>query len=122
MKREPRWIFVAYCAGLGVIIGGAFLIGGEPVMAGVALAIMIVFGVLMSLTPFGTLKPSSRDEREEKIDTAAAVATLGVLILAIIAGWLWDVTQGGDGTPYVWLAALGGATYLASLAVMNRVH
>ena len=51
MSREPRWMFVVYSVGLGVLLAIAALIGGEPSFAIFALALMTVFGVVASFTP-----------------------------------------------------------------------
>ena len=46
---------------------------------------------------------------------ATAVAGL-VLITAVIVAWLVQVAQGHNGSPYTWLAAVGGLAYLLAVA------
>ena len=39
-----------------------------------------------------------------------------VLITALIVAWLVEVAQGRTGSPYYWLAALGGVAYILAVA------
>jgi len=119
MKREPRWMFVAYSTVLGLLVGTAAWVGGERLFAVLAVAVLVVFGLVASVTPFGTLKASSQDEREQAIGAEAALISYGVLIVAIIVAWLVELARGNSGAPYFWLAAIGGATYGGALFVVN---
>ena len=120
MSREPRWMFVAYSVGLGVLIAIAALIGGEPWFAIFAVVWMAIFGVVLSFTPWGKLRSSSQDERERSIGTEAVAASGGVLIVVILGAWLIDLARGGDGMPYTWLAAVGGVSFPVALGYLNR--
>ena len=119
MKREPRWMFVAYSTVLGLVVGAAAWIGGERLFAALAVVILFAFGLIASVTPFGTLKGSSQDEREKAVGSEAALISYYVLIAAVLIGWLVELAHGDSGAPYVWLAALGGATYAGALLVLN---
>ena len=60
-----------------------------------------------------------RDERFRRIDIhATALAGLAV-ITAVIVAFLVEVARGHNGTPYTWLAALGGVTYLAAIIIFR---
>ena len=119
MSREPRWMFVVYSVGLGALVAIAALIGGQPKFAIFALVLMAVVGLVASATPWGTLRSSSQDERERSIGSEAAIVSYGVLIAVIIGAWLIELARGGDGMPYTWLAAAGGASYSAALGYLN---
>jgi len=112
-------MFVAYSTVLGLIVGAAAWIGGERLFAVLAVAILFVFGLVVSVTPFGTLKASSQDEREKAVGSEAALISYYVLIVVILIGWVVELARGNSGEPYVWLAAIGGATYGGALFVLN---
>jgi hypothetical protein len=40
----------------------------------------------------------------------------------VIVGFMIDVARGGDGSPYIWIGAIGGVVYLAALIVLRRRH
>ena len=42
-----------------------------------------------------------------------------MIIAAIIVGFLVEMAQGHDGSPYTWLGALGGLAYIAAIVVMR---
>ena len=49
----------------------------------------------------------------------ATAATGLVLIVTVIGAWLWDVAQGGDGSPYAQLAAVSGVAYIVAIAILR---
>jgi hypothetical protein len=60
------------------------------------------------------------DERLTDIDLRATAVTGGVVILADLAAFVVQTARGADATPYVWLAALAGVTYVVALFVFLR--
>ena len=62
----------------------------------------------------------ARDERLIALDLRATAISGGVLILLVLGGFVVDIARGGDGSPYAWLAAVAGVTYLVSLFVLSR--
>ena len=49
---------------------------------------------------------------------ASAIAGTAV-ILAIIIGFLVEMARGHNGSPFTWLGAIGGLTYMAAIIVMH---
>lgn len=119
-RREPRWWFVLYSFGLGVVIAVAALAGGQRGLALFAVPWLTAGGIAMSFTPWGSVTARARDEREQGISTEA-VAIMGfVLIVVIILGGLVQLVRGHDAQPWTFLGFVGGATFLLSLAVLSR--
>ena len=119
-KREPKWWFVAYSLGLGVVFAGAALAGGNTPLAVLSLPIFGVFGVVMAFTPWGTLRARSQDEREQTIGKEAALASYFVVLLTVIVGFLIELARGDDGQPWALIGCIGGLSYVAALAVLSR--
>jgi hypothetical protein len=84
---------------------------------------MTAFGALILLggrsDTIRGLRGDGRDERFRKIDVAAtAVAGLAV-ITAIIVAFVVEVARGNDGSPYSWLGAIAGVSYIAAILVFR---
>jgi hypothetical protein len=60
------------------------------------------------------------DERLTGIDLRATAVTGVVLILADLTAFVVQLARGADATPYMWLGALAGGTYLVALFVFLR--
>lgn len=119
-KREPRWWFVAYALGLGVIFAGAALVGGETALAVLAIPVFAIFGGAMAMTPWGTLRSKSQDEREQTIGKDATIVSYYATITVVIAGFLLEVARGEDGQPWSLIGFVGGLSFVVALAVINR--
>ena len=122
--QRTRWFMPAFSLFLGALMLVAFWIGDE-LAAGlgafgvmVAVAALFFFGSRRSETLAGIGGPA-RDERWEKIDLHATAMAGGVLVLTIIGAWLVEVAQGGDGSPYTQLGAVGGLAYILSVAFLR---
>ncbi|HEY2438319.1 MAG TPA: hypothetical protein VGH93_14150, partial [Solirubrobacteraceae bacterium] len=60
-----------------------------------------------------------RDERFRQIDIhATALAGLAVII-AIIVAFVIELAKGHNGSPYSWLGAVGGVTYLIAIIALR---
>ena len=57
-----------------------------------------------------------RDERFARIDLRAIAVSGLVLITVLIAAWLVEIARGHSGSPYYWLAAIGGLSYVLAVA------
>jgi len=115
-----KWFMPLLCLGLGVGVFVASWLGGHRGDGVVSLAVMAGFGLFLLLAArrSETVRglTSGRDERFAQIDLrATAVAGLAV-ITALIVAWLAAVAQGHTGSPYGWLMAIGGLTYIAAVA------
>jgi hypothetical protein len=101
-------VFVASWLG-GQLGSGVFALA---VMTGFGLFLLLVTGrseTIRGLTIKG-------DERFAQIDLKATALAGLALITALIVAWLVQVAQGHSGSPYTWLAAIGGLTYLLAVA------
>jgi presenilin-like A22 family membrane protease len=65
------------------------------------------------------LRGDGRDERFRQIDIhATAIAGLAV-ITAVIVAFVVELARGHSGSPYTWLGAVGGLTYLVAIVVFR---
>jgi hypothetical protein len=118
-----RWFLPAFTLALGLALGGAQWIGGD---AQTGLTSMVFFLAIAALFFWGgrsetirMIRGDGRDERWARIDLAATAITGLVTILVIIGACAWEWAHGRDGNPFVWLGALAGTTYVASLLVLR---
>jgi hypothetical protein len=122
-QRRARLVLPIASVAIGVgylvagLIGGQtwFAIEGLVLMSGIAVVLLLVRG--RSETVAGLM--DRRDERINALDLRATALTGGVLVVAVLVGFVVDIARGGDGQPYVWLGALGGVTYLVALIVLR---
>ena len=125
MRRvfRSRWWMPSFCVALGLAVLAASW-AGDDLRGGIwGLAMMTALGAVFlfggrSETLSGLGGPG-RDERWEAIDMRATAATGLVLIVTVIGAWLWDVAQGGDGSPYAQLAAVSGVAYIVAIAILR---
>ena len=120
---RSRWYMPAFSVFLGLLMLGAFWIGGDVADGLWALGVMVALaaGILVfgrSETVRGLSGPG-RDERWAKIDITATALTGIVLISVIIGAFLVEVALGEDGEPWSLLGALGGVTYIVAVAVLR---
>jgi hypothetical protein len=119
-RTEPRWQFVAYSFGFGLLTAVAAVIGDKPGLAVFAVVLLTATGVALSFTPWGRLRANSLDERERSVN-AAAVAFSGQVVLAVVlAMFLIELARGDDARPWSLLGGLAGASYLGALFVLNN--
>jgi hypothetical protein len=110
---------------LGLVMFGVSINNGEPWLgAGFLIvtwgfAAFLYFGSRISDT-IALISDDIQDERHVHIHQKAALYTLYTLAAVIVAVAVVDIARGGAGSPYTWLAAVGGVTYLALLVVFSR--
>jgi hypothetical protein len=128
MRDKPfwrsRWWMPLFSLALGAAMFGAFAIGGDAGQGALSFGVMAAVAALFwfggrSETLRGLGGPG-RDERWAAIDLRASAIAGFVVITAIIGGWLWEVANGDDGSPYVQLGAVGGIAYIAAVAFLLR--
>jgi hypothetical protein len=117
---RSRWFLPIFCLGIGVIVLVASWLGGQLGAGVYGLVVMAAFGLVLLLLGgrSETIRglTTGRDERFAQIDLRAnAIAGL-VLITAVIVAWLVEVAHGHSGSPYTWLGATGGITYILAVA------
>ena len=120
---KSKWFLPLFATALGILVFAAQWIGGDPGGGLVSLAIMTAVGALFlfggrSETIRG-LRGDGSDERFRQIDLhATAIAGLAV-IAAVIVAFVIELARGHSGSPYSWLGAIGGLTYVASIVVFR---
>lgn len=116
---RSKWFLPVLSVALGFVMLAAMWIGGDPSTGLQSLAIMTVFGALIlfggrSETVRG-LRGDGRDERFRQIDIHATAFAGIVVLSAIIVAFIVEVARGHEGTPYSWLGAIGGLSYLLAV-------
>jgi len=119
-KPEPRWWFVAYSMGLGLVVAIAAAAGGRTAMAVMAIPIMLLAGVAMAASPTGRLRSSSMDPATRARSERASRFSGQVLLVVVLVAWLVELARGEDGRPWFLLAALGGVSYTVALVALER--
>ena len=120
---RSKWFVPLFAVALGIVVFVAQWIGGDPGSGLESLAIMTVFGALLLLggrsETIRGLRGDGRDERFRQIDIhATALAGLAV-ISAIIIAFVIELARGHSGSPYTWLGAVGGLTYLVAIVIFR---
>jgi hypothetical protein len=120
---ETKWFLPLFSVVLGLVIFGAQWIGGDAGSGLVSLGIMSAFGALVlfggrSETIRG-LRGDGRDERFKTIDIHATAISGLAVIVAIIIAFVIELARGHDGSPFTWLGAIAGLTYLAAIVVLR---
>ena len=116
---RSKWFLPLFAVALGLLLFAAQWVGGNPGSGVVSLAIMSAFGALVlfggrSETIRG-LRGDGRDERFRQIDIHATALAGMVVLSAIIVAFIVEVARGNEGTPYSWLGAIGGLSYLLAV-------
>jgi hypothetical protein len=120
---KSKWFAPLFAGGLGAVVFIAQWIGGDPGSGLVSFAILAGAGLVLLLggrsETIRGLRGDGRDERFRQIDVhATALAGLAV-ITAVIVAFLVELARGHSGSPYAWLGAIGGITYLAAIVVFR---
>lgn len=110
---------------LGLVMGGAAVLGGKPWLGLVFLGIMLVVAAVLGIVSrysdtVALLGDDVRDERHVHVHQRSALYTLNILALVIVGGFVLDIARGGDGDPFAFLGAVGGGTYIVFLLVLSR--
>jgi hypothetical protein len=120
---RSKWFVPLLSVALGIVVFVAQWIGGGPGSGLESLAIMTTFGALIL---FGGRSETIRglggdgtDERFRQIDVhATALAGLAV-ITAVIVVFVIELARGHSGSPYAWLGAIGGLTYVVAIVIFR---
>ena len=120
---RSRWWMPLFSIFLGLLMFGAFAIGGDAADGLAPLGIMVALGAMFY---FGTRSETlqgiggpARDERWSMIDLHATALTGIVLITVIIGAFLVEIARGEDGQPWSLLGAVGGLAYAISVLVLR---
>jgi hypothetical protein len=118
-----KWLIPGTCLVFGGVVLLAGWLGGQLASGVIGLAVMVAFGLFIlvagrSETVRG-LRGDGRDERFAQIDMRATAVTGFVLISAVIVAFLVEVARGHSGSPYTWLGALAGLTYVLAVGYLR---
>lgn len=117
---RSRWFLPLVCLGIGVVVLLASWQGGQLGGGLYGLAVMALFGLVLLLVGgrSETIRglTTGRDERFAQIDLRATAIAGLALIVAVIVAWLAEIARGRSGSPYTWLGAIGGFTYILAVA------
>jgi hypothetical protein len=120
---RTKWFLPLFAVALGAVVFVAQWIGGSAQSGLVSFAILAGFGALILLggrsETIRGLRGDGRDERFRQIDICATALAGLAVIIAVIVGFLVEVAQGHSGSPYAWLGAIGGLTYLVAIVVLR---
>lgn len=114
--------------GFLVVVGLVYLVaaavGGRPQLGAEMLALMIICagGLVVAgrnETVRGMTRADSRDERFARIDLRATASTCVVLILVIVAGFVFELAHGRSGAPYWWMGMIAGIVYVVSVVILR---
>lgn len=116
---RSRWFMPLFCLGLGLAVLAASWLGGHPgaglyslaAMAGLGLFFLLAVGneTVRGLT-------TGRDERFAQIDLRATAVAGLTLIITLIVAWLAQIARGRSGSPFDWLCAVAGLSYVLAVA------
>jgi len=120
---RSKWFVPLFAVLLGIVVFVAQWIGGDPGSGLESLAIMTAFGAVLlfggrSETVRG-LRGDGRDERFRQIDVHATALAGLAMIIAIIIAFVIELGRGRTGSPYAWLGAIGGLTYLVAIVIFR---
>ena len=117
---RSKWFLPLFALGLGVVVLAASWVGGSLSSGLISLAIIAGFGLFILLAgrseTIRGLRGDGRDERFAQIDLQATAVTGLALVVTLIVAWLVEIAQGHSGSPFTWLCAIGGFSYLLAVA------
>ena len=87
-------------------------------------AVLAAVGALLAFGGrFQTVREArgdGEDEREAMIGSRAMAAAGTAMILALTGATVFELARGDSPTPYIWVLAVGGATYAVALLALRR--
>jgi hypothetical protein len=117
---RSKWFLPLFALGLSVVVLAVSWAGGSLNSGLISLAVMAGFGLFILLAgrseTIRGLRGDGRDERFAQIDLQATAVVGLVLIVTLIVAWLTEIAQGHSGSPFTWLCATGGLSYLLAVA------
>lgn len=120
---KSKWFQPALAVVLGLVMLGAQWMGGHPGSGVGSLALMVSFGALLAFggrsEAIRELRGENRDERERQIHVHAVAWAGHITIVAVVIAFLVEVARGHNGSPFTWLGALAGLSYLVALRVLQ---
>ncbi len=118
-----RWAVPALVLAAGAVVAAALAAEGRAGTGLVALAVLAGYAAALAYRrnePALTISEGFGSGHRARAHLRAAAMTGDVLTCAVVAAVVVQGLRGADITPYVWLAALGGGTYLLSAMAAGR--
>ena len=115
--RSPRWVLPLFCLALGFLLAGAMALGDQP-GGWAALAVLAAYGAFLYVfSPrsevVGLMSGEARDERQRSINEKASTATLTVLVVSLVIGFVVTTALGSDlAVVFSSLSAFAGLTWI----------
>ena len=129
MKRTiGRYPVLVVGIAIGLVMAGADLVAGSsPVKAGATLAIVVGYGVLVTVLGhrseiMSAVAGRPVDERWEHIGVEAAAYALGISGIVVLGAFVVANASRGDWMPYAFMSAVIALSYFGSLAVLRVRH
>jgi hypothetical protein len=117
---RSKWFLPAFSLVLGLVMLAVSWLGGSLSQGLISLAVLAGFGLIVLLAGRSEtvrgLRGDGRDERFAQIDLQATALSGLAVIVALIVAWLVATARGQSGSPYGWLLAIAGLTYLLAVA------
>jgi len=117
---RSKWFLPAFSLVLGLVMLAVSWLGGSLGQGLISLAVLAGFGLIVLLAgrseTIRGLRGDGRDERFAQIDLQATALSGLAVIVALIVAWLVATARGQSGSPYGWLLAIAGLTYLLAVA------
>ena len=116
---RSKWFLPSFSLALGLVMLAVSWLGGSPGQGVISLAVLAAFGLIILLAGRSEtvrgLRGDGRDERFAQIDLNATALSGLAVIVALIVAWLVATARGQSGSPYDWLLAIGGLTYVLAV-------
>ena len=117
---RSKWFLPAFSLVLGLVMLAVSWLGGSLSQGLISLAVLAGFGLIVLLAGRSEtvrgLRGDGRDERFAQIDLQATALSGLAVIVTLIVAWLVATARGQSGSPYGWLLAVAGLTYLLAVA------
>jgi hypothetical protein len=116
---RSKWFLPSFSLVLGLVMLAVSWLGGSPGQGVISLAVLAAFGLIILLAGRSEtvrgLRGDGRDERFAQIDLQASALSGLAVIVALIVAWLVATARGQSGSPYGWLLAIAGLTYVLAV-------
>jgi hypothetical protein len=116
---RSKWFLPSFSLALGLVMLAVSWLGGSPGQGVISLAVLAAFGLIILLAGRSEtvrgLRGDGRDERFAQIDLQATALSGLAVIVALIVAWLVATARGQSGSPYGWLMAIAGLTYVLAV-------
>ena len=125
LRRAP---VLAFGTLIAIAFGAAELAGGaSPVRAGVSVAIILGWSILVTVLSrrsetMSALAGRPVDERWEHIGIEASAYAMAVSAVVVLGAFVVADATGGDWQPYAFIAVVIAVSYLGSLFILRARH